>query len=64
MSKALSVAGHSLVSVQENLIDAIWQDRPSRPSTALVTLGLAFTGECPLGAQISSEMLMKAKKRV
>ncbi|XP_023676082.1 xaa-Pro aminopeptidase 1 isoform X2 [Paramormyrops kingsleyae] len=44
MSKALSVAGHSLVGVQENLIDAIWQDRPTRPSTALITLGLTFTG--------------------
>ncbi|KPP70686.1 Xaa-Pro aminopeptidase 1-like [Scleropages formosus] len=32
MAKALSGAGHSLVAVQENLIDAIWVDRPARPS--------------------------------
>uniref|UniRef100_A0A4W5REU9 Xaa-Pro aminopeptidase 1 n=1 Tax=Hucho hucho TaxID=62062 RepID=A0A4W5REU9_9TELE len=44
MSKALASAGHSLVAVQDNLIDAIWMDRPSRPSTQLLTLGLGFTG--------------------
>ncbi|CAB1344470.1 unnamed protein product [Coregonus sp. 'balchen'] len=44
MSKALASAGHSLVAVQDNLIDAIWMDRPTRPSTQLITLGLGFTG--------------------
>uniref|UniRef100_A0A8C7NVK7 X-prolyl aminopeptidase (aminopeptidase P) 1, soluble n=1 Tax=Oncorhynchus mykiss TaxID=8022 RepID=A0A8C7NVK7_ONCMY len=44
MSKALASAGHSLVAVQDNLIDAIWMDRPTRPSTQLLTLGLGFTG--------------------
>uniref|UniRef100_A0A674EBW3 Xaa-Pro aminopeptidase 1 n=1 Tax=Salmo trutta TaxID=8032 RepID=A0A674EBW3_SALTR len=44
MSKALAGAGHSLVAVQDNLIDAIWMDRPTRPSTKLLTLGLGFTG--------------------
>uniref|UniRef100_A0A674CD27 Xaa-Pro aminopeptidase 1 n=1 Tax=Salmo trutta TaxID=8032 RepID=A0A674CD27_SALTR len=44
MSKALAGAGHSLVAVQDNLIDAIWMDRPTRPSTQLLTLGLGFTG--------------------
>lgn len=44
MSKALASAGHSLVAVQDNLIDAIWMDRPTRPSTKLLTLGLGFTG--------------------
>ncbi|KAG1939871.1 xaa-Pro aminopeptidase 1 isoform X1 [Pimephales promelas] len=44
MSKALSSAGHSLVAVQENLIDAIWEDRPTRPSTKLIALGLKYTG--------------------
>lgn len=45
MSKALSSAGHSLVAVQDNLIDAIWEDRPPRPSTKLIALGLKYTGE-------------------
>uniref|UniRef100_A0A8C9T7T5 Xaa-Pro aminopeptidase 1 n=1 Tax=Scleropages formosus TaxID=113540 RepID=A0A8C9T7T5_SCLFO len=44
MAKALSGAGHSLVAVQENLIDAIWVDRPARPSTQLIALGLKYTG--------------------
>ena len=46
MSKALAGAGHALVAVQDNLIDAVWQDRPPRPSTQLITLGLDRTGEC------------------
>lgn len=45
MSKALSSAGHSLVAVQDNLIDAIWEDRPPRPSTKLMALGLKYTGQ-------------------
>lgn len=45
MSKALTGAGHSLVAVQDNLIDVVWTDRPERPSTQLRTLGLEYTGE-------------------
>uniref|UniRef100_A0A673G9K0 Xaa-Pro aminopeptidase 1-like n=1 Tax=Sinocyclocheilus rhinocerous TaxID=307959 RepID=A0A673G9K0_9TELE len=44
MSKALSNAGHSLVAVQDNLIDAIWEDRPPRPSTKLIALRLKYAG--------------------
>uniref|UniRef100_A0A8C2WGA5 Xaa-Pro aminopeptidase 1 n=1 Tax=Cyclopterus lumpus TaxID=8103 RepID=A0A8C2WGA5_CYCLU len=44
MSRALTSAGHSLVAVQDNLIDAVWMDRPERPSTQLRTLGLEYTG--------------------
>ncbi|XP_047221882.1 xaa-Pro aminopeptidase 1 isoform X1 [Girardinichthys multiradiatus] len=44
ISKALTSAGHSLVAVQDNLIDVVWTDRPERPSTQLRTLGLEFTG--------------------
>lgn len=49
MSKALTGAGHSLVAVQDNLIDIIWTDRPERPSTQLRTLGLEYTGQCKTG---------------
>lgn len=45
MSKALTSAGHSLVAVPDNLIDAVWTDRPERPSTQLRTLGLEYTGQ-------------------
>ncbi|XP_062845628.1 xaa-Pro aminopeptidase 1 [Trichomycterus rosablanca] len=44
MAKALSRAGHTLVPLQENLIDAVWEDRPARPSTQLNVLGLRYTG--------------------
>uniref|UniRef100_A0A8C5HFT5 Xaa-Pro aminopeptidase 1 n=1 Tax=Gouania willdenowi TaxID=441366 RepID=A0A8C5HFT5_GOUWI len=44
MSKALSSAGHSLVALQDNLIDVVWIDRPERPSKQLRTLGLEYTG--------------------
>uniref|UniRef100_A0A674PLV7 Xaa-Pro aminopeptidase 1 n=1 Tax=Takifugu rubripes TaxID=31033 RepID=A0A674PLV7_TAKRU len=44
MSKALTGAGHSLVAMQDNLIDVVWTDRPERPSTQLRTLGLEYTG--------------------
>lgn len=46
MSRELTSAGHSLVAVQDNLIDAVWMDRPERPSTQLRTLGLEYTGTC------------------
>ncbi|EMP39774.1 Xaa-Pro aminopeptidase 1 [Chelonia mydas] len=44
MSKALKSAGHVLVPVKENLIDAIWVDRPQRPCKPLMTLDLSYTG--------------------
>ncbi|XP_075791630.1 xaa-Pro aminopeptidase 1 isoform X2 [Pelodiscus sinensis] len=44
MSKALKSAGHVLVPVKENLIDAIWVDRPPRPCRPLMTLDLSYTG--------------------
>ncbi|XP_033883216.3 xaa-Pro aminopeptidase 1-like [Acipenser ruthenus] len=44
MSKALTSAGHSLVAVQENLIDLFWTDRSARPSSPLIVLGLNYTG--------------------
>uniref|UniRef100_A0A8D0GIV6 Xaa-Pro aminopeptidase 1 n=1 Tax=Sphenodon punctatus TaxID=8508 RepID=A0A8D0GIV6_SPHPU len=44
MSKALRSAGHALVPVEENLIDAVWADRPQRPCRPLMTLGLSYTG--------------------
>ncbi|XP_063289686.1 xaa-Pro aminopeptidase 1 isoform X2 [Pelobates fuscus] len=44
MFLALKTAGHSMVPVEENLIDAVWEDRPSRPCQPLITLGLKYTG--------------------
>ncbi|XP_063818716.1 xaa-Pro aminopeptidase 1 [Pseudophryne corroboree] len=44
LSLALKNAGHLLVAVQDNLIDAIWTDRPQRPCKPLITLGQNYTG--------------------
>uniref|UniRef100_A0A8C6XP21 X-prolyl aminopeptidase 1 n=1 Tax=Naja naja TaxID=35670 RepID=A0A8C6XP21_NAJNA len=44
MNKVLKCAGHVLVPVKANLIDAIWADRPPRPCRPLMTLDLSFTG--------------------
>ncbi|XP_075071823.1 xaa-Pro aminopeptidase 1 isoform X2 [Mixophyes fleayi] len=44
LSLALKNAGHLLVAVQDNLIDAIWTNRPQRPCQPLITLGLNYTG--------------------
>uniref|UniRef100_A0A8C9GD16 X-prolyl aminopeptidase 1 n=1 Tax=Pavo cristatus TaxID=9049 RepID=A0A8C9GD16_PAVCR len=43
MSKVLRSAGHDLVPVKENLIDAIWTDRPQRPCKPLIVLDLSYT---------------------
>ncbi|XP_077205793.1 xaa-Pro aminopeptidase 1 [Paroedura picta] len=44
MSKVLKSAGHALVPIEDNLIDAIWTGRPTRPCKPLMALGLSFTG--------------------
>lgn len=44
LSKELRSNGHSLVPVQENLIDLIWEDRPDPPSSALIVLPPRYTG--------------------
>ncbi|KAF7254644.1 Xaa-Pro aminopeptidase 1, partial [Varanus komodoensis] len=44
MSKVLKSAGHSLVPVKDNLIDAIWEDQLQRPCKPLMTLDLSYTG--------------------
>lgn len=62
-------AGHSLVAVQDNLIDAIWTDRPERPSTQLRVLGLEYTGQWARtldrrSVAVSSSMCCRRDKRV
>ena len=58
MAKALNSAGHSLVAVQENLIDAIWEDRLARPSTQLIALGLKYTGSIHTHIRSSPKLLV------
>jgi len=43
--KALSGVGGTLVSVSENLVDLIWEDRPPFPKTPLRVHGIEFAGQ-------------------
>jgi len=45
LSKTLSTSGHSLIPVQPNMIDAIWEDRPEPPKQTIEPLGLEFAGK-------------------
>lgn len=61
LSNQLELAGHHLVSVNQNLIDFIWDDRPPPPSTSIEPLPLSYTGKS-LGekvAEIRQEMSNK-----
>ena len=41
---SLKLSGNDIVSVKENLIDAIWEDQPSKPTGCINPLALEFTG--------------------
>ncbi|KAK7498449.1 hypothetical protein BaRGS_00010403 [Batillaria attramentaria] len=45
LSRDLKSNGHSLVPVSQNLIDLVWTDRPSPPSSSLLILSLQYTGK-------------------
>lgn len=38
MARELQAEGHSIIPVQENLIDLLWNDRPPRPAHPIVPL--------------------------
>lgn len=40
----LGRAGHTLVPISENLIDVIWDDRPSPPANSIEPLSIKYTG--------------------
>ncbi|KAM7284626.1 hypothetical protein ISCGN_001720 [Ixodes scapularis] len=41
----LDASGHSLVPVSQNLVDLIWEERPSPPSRPLDSLSIIYTGK-------------------
>jgi Xaa-Pro aminopeptidase len=45
LSKELNSTGKTLVAVQNNLIDMIWKDQPSRPQEPVNRLGLEYSGQ-------------------
>jgi len=44
LRKKLVSEGHALVPVEKNLVDAVWEDRPSRPVNAVMVQPLQWTG--------------------
>lgn len=45
LSTALEEAGHLLIPVAENLVDLVWDDRPSPPQNAILPLEVRYTGK-------------------
>ncbi|CAN7990211.1 unnamed protein product [Ixodes hexagonus] len=41
----LDASGHTLVPVSQNLVDLIWEERPSPPSRPLDSLSIIYTGK-------------------
>lgn len=44
LSKTLVSSGHSLVPVHRNLIDALWDNKPSPPDHIILPLDIEYTG--------------------
>lgn len=44
LSKELDSSGHMLVPVTSNLIDAVWEERPAPPNSAINPLSIKYTG--------------------
>lgn len=45
LQSQLETSGHKLVPVETNLIDVVWDNKPSVPCNAVDPLGLEFTGK-------------------
>jgi Xaa-Pro aminopeptidase len=48
LSKTLKSSGHILVSVERNIVDAIWDDKPPPPSHVIQPLEIEYTGRIHL----------------
>ena len=44
LSKELSSKSSELVSLSQNLVDAIWEDRPTRPASLVFHLEEKYSG--------------------
>lgn len=44
MSSKLEMSGHSVHAVSQNLVDLIWDDRPSPPINIIEPMSLVYTG--------------------
>lgn len=61
LSKSLKASGHTLVPIDRNLIDMVWDERPPPPSGSIVPLSVKFTG-CSWQEKVISVRNEMAKK--
>lgn len=61
LSKSLKASGHTLVPIDRNLIDLVWDERPPPPSASIVPLSVKFTG-CSWQEKVISVRNEMAKK--
>lgn len=63
ISSELTKVGSSLVQVNQNLIDAIWQDRPQRPSERIFVLDEKYAGRSVTSKiqEVQAELKKKGK---
>ncbi|KAF5383143.1 hypothetical protein D9615_005019 [Tricholomella constricta] len=47
INKALEPRGSTLVPIEQNLIDAVWSDRPPRPHNPIIHLDEKYSGQSP-----------------
>ncbi len=62
LTRTLSKSGIKLVPVDDNLVDLIWEDRPSYPSTAIVPHGLEYAGRSAQEKMREVQALLAAEK--
>ncbi|RDB30249.1 putative Xaa-Pro aminopeptidase P [Hypsizygus marmoreus] len=48
INKALAPRGSKLVSIEKNLVDAVWEDRPPRPQNPVFHLDEKYSGQSPI----------------
>lgn len=48
LSGVLAGGGISLLTMQRNLVDSIWNNRPPQSNGSLIPLDIKYSGECDL----------------
>ncbi|KAF9457926.1 putative Xaa-Pro aminopeptidase P [Collybia nuda] len=66
INKALSPKGSTLVPLEKNLVDAVWNDRPPRPHNPVFHLDEKYSGQSPSDkiSRLREEMEKKKHKAV
>jgi Xaa-Pro aminopeptidase len=66
LSKELLPKGSELVSLSQNLVDAIWEDRPTRPASLVFHLDEKYSGKSHVDkiVQVQEELEKKKAKAI